>query len=193
MANSYSYVFDSLTRIGDDNCSIGEREVQNQNFSNYPLKSFFAQDCGMTRPLNFATKQPNVFPTGSATGSNVGIGGCNVDQDTELKNGDILPEIKSRISLQPRPYLTVPYLGKGPSKPVLESQLLQGSYSFDKKSCKNLMKKSFGNTDVELIPSLKATVQNPANLIEGVAAEGWIRGGLPSRELSRDNDYFKRN
>ena len=68
MANSYSYVFDSLTRIGDDNCSIGEREVQNQNFSNYPLKSFFAQDCGMTRPVAFATKQPNVFPTGTPTG-----------------------------------------------------------------------------------------------------------------------------
>ena len=40
-----------------------------------------------------------------------------------------------------------------------------------------------------MIPSLKATVQNPANLVEGVAADGWIRGGLPSRELTRDQDY----
>ena len=193
MANSFSYVFDSLTRIGDDNCSIGEREVQNQNFSNYPLKSFFAQDCGMRRPVDFATKQPNVFPTGTPTGTNVGLGGCNVDQDTQLKQGDIAPEIKSRISLQKRPFLTVPYLGKGPSKPVLESQLMQGSFDFDKKSCKNLMEKSFRNTSDDLVPSLKASIQNPANLIEDIAAEGWIRGGLPSRELSRDNDYFKRN
>ena len=133
------------------------------------------------------------FPTGPATGSNVGIGGCNVDEDTELKTGDLAPEIKARISLQTRPFLTVPYLGKGPSKPVLESQLLQGSFTFDKRSCKNLMEKSFRNTDVELVPSLKASIQNPANLIEDIAAEGWIRGGLPSRELTRDNDYFKRN
>ena len=28
--------------------------------------------------------------------------------------------------------------------------------------------------------------------IEGVAAEGWIRGGLPSRELTRDQDYLER-
>ena len=44
----------------------------------------------------------------------------------------------------------------------------------------------------ELVPTLKATIQNPVNLIEDSAAEGWIRGGLPSRELSRDKDYFKR-
>jgi hypothetical protein len=42
-----------------------------------------------------------------------------------------------------------------------------------------------------MIPSLKASVTNPANLVEGVAAEGWIRGGLPSRELVKDKDYAK--
>ena len=41
-----------------------------------------------------------------------------------------------------------------------------------------------------MIPSLEATITNPANLVEGVAAEGWIRGGLPSRELIRDKEYF---
>jgi len=28
--------------------------------------------------------------------------------------------------------------------------------------------------------------------MRGVAADGWIRGGLPSRELSRDQDYFRK-
>ena len=37
-----------------------------------------------------------------------------------------------------------------------------------------------------MIPSLKSSVTNPANLIEDSAADGWIRGGLPSRELSKD-------
>ena len=44
-----------------------------------------------------------------------------------------------------------------------------------------------------MIPTLQATIQNPANLVEGVAAEGWIRGGLPSRELTRDQDYLERH
>ena len=39
-----------------------------------------------------------------------------------------------------------------------------------------------------LIPSIESTVTNPANSVEGVAAEGWIRGGVPSRLLSREED-----
>ena len=54
------------------------------------------------------------------------------------------------------------------------------------------MEKSFDNHKGNLIPSLQATIQNPANLVEGVAADGWIRGGMPSRELARDNEFFKK-
>ena len=56
------------------------------------------------------------------------------------------------------------------------------------------MEKSFENhTTTPLVPTLHATIQNPANLVEGVAADGWIRGGLPSRELTRNRDYLERN
>ena len=44
-----------------------------------------------------------------------------------------------------------------------------------------------------LIPSLQETIQNPHNLVENVAARGWIRGGLPTRDLIRDQDYFQRH
>ena len=68
---------------------------------------------------------------------------------------------------------------------------MQGGYTGDKKSCKILMEKTH-KINQDLVPSLKASIQNPANLCEATAADGWIRGGLPSRELSRDQDYFKR-
>ena len=55
------------------------------------------------------------------------------------------------------------------------------------------MEKSLRDEQIDLVPSLKASIQNPANLCEDVAAEGWIRGGLPSRELSRDKDYFQKH
>ena len=57
---------------------------------------------------------------------------------------------------------------------------------------KNLVRLLWKKLDLikDLVPSLKASIQNPANLCEGIAAEGWIRGGLPSRELSRDQDSF---
>ena len=40
-----------------------------------------------------------------------------------------------------------------------------------------------------LLPSIENSITNPANLVEGVAADGWIRGGLPSRDLTRDQAY----
>ena len=40
-----------------------------------------------------------------------------------------------------------------------------------------------------MIPELASSITNPANCIEGAAAEGWIRG-LPSRDLTKDQDYF---
>ena len=47
-----------------------------------------------------------------------------------------------------------------------------------------------GYSNYPLIPSIANSVTNPANLVEGVADEGWIRGGLPSRELQKDQDYL---
>ena len=44
-----------------------------------------------------------------------------------------------------------------------------------------------------LIPSIQNTITNPANLVEGVAADGWIRGGVPSRELQKDQDYLTKH
>lgn len=183
----YNFTFDNLSRIGDDTCGISEREMQNQNFGNYPLQSFFLQDCGMNKSISFATNQPNVF----YKGGHGGLGGCTIDSESNLKLGSIQTNPKCRISLQQRPFLTVPFLGRGPSRPIEETKLMQGGYTGDKKACKTLMEKTM-RTNQDLVPSLKATIQNPANLCESTAHDGWIRGGLPSRELSRDQDYFRK-
>ena len=190
MATVSNYTFDNMSRIGDDSCSLSQRNIQNTQSSNYALKSFFAQDCGMARPIEFATNQPNVFYNGS---HQVGLGGCNIDANSDLLIGTINTHPKCRISLYQRPFVTVPYLGRGPPRPVIEARLQQGAMIQDLKSCKTIMDKSFEQyTSTPLIPSVKATIQNPANLVEGVAARGWIRGGLPSRELTRDQEYLGR-
>ena len=45
-------------------------------------------------------------------------------------------------------------------------------------------------SNTPLLPSVKDRLTNPAYSVEGVASSGWIRGGIPSRELTRDKDYF---
>tara|TARA_A100001011_G_scaffold312416_1_gene329846 strand:- start:5145 stop:5723 length:579 start_codon:yes stop_codon:yes gene_type:complete len=188
MATTHNYTFDEVSRIGNDPCGISERDMQNQQFGSYLTQNHWASNCGMTAPINFATSQPNVYYTGG-----VGVTeSCTVDNDSRLRIGSTQTNPKCRITLLERPFKTVPFLGRGPGNPVLESKLMQGANLSDKKSCKQITEKSFRNTDVQLVPTLKATIQNANNLVEGVAADGWIRGGLPSRELTRDMDYFKR-
>ena len=101
---------------------------------------------------------------------------------------------KCRISLFQRPFATVPFLGRGESNSILESQIQQGDMVQNRKSINTTAEISYiPYTNYPLLPSIQATVTNPANLVEGVAADGWIRGGLPSRDLTRDQDYFKQH
>lgn len=182
------FTFNNMSRIGDDECDLSQRNLQNVKESNYLLTSFHANECGMKKPIEFATSQPSINYSGSRQ---MGIGGCNVDENTVLRDGDGLSQPKCRITLNERPFLTVPYLGRGPSNPVLEAHLQQGDQIINKKSVYPSSEQSYIQHQMyPLVPSIKATVTNPANLVEGVAADGWIRGGLPSRELTRDKDYF---
>ena len=140
----------------------------------------------MTKAKDFALNQPNVFYKGS---NQVGISGCNVDDNSELLINPI-SKPKCKISLLERPFATVPYLGRGSSNTVLESQIQQGDFATNKKSVNALSEQShLDHSMYPLIPSISSTINNPANLVEGVAVEGWVKGGVPSRELTRDKDY----
>ena len=185
MASVYDYTFNQLTRIGDDSCDKSQRNVQNASASTYMLNQF-RPECPMKSSMDFALSQPNVNYIGS---HQMGIGGCNVDESSELLLSS-LSRPRCKLSLLQRPYLTVPFLGRGQIDAVLESQIQQGDLANNRKSITNLTEVShIKYSNVPMIPSLQATITNPANLIEGAAAEGWIRGGLPSRDLVKDNDY----
>jgi hypothetical protein len=185
MASVHDYKFYNTTRLGDDQCDMSQRTVQNSNAANYMLHNF-KPACPMNDAIDFATSQPNVNYTGS---HQVGINGCNIDENSTLLMSELLKP-KCRISLLQRPFVTVPFLGKGRSDIILESQIQQGDFANNRKSANpssEISHMTYRNTP--MIPSLQSTITNPANLIEGVAAEGWIRGGVPSRELARDKDY----
>jgi hypothetical protein len=185
MASVHNYNFYQTTRLGDDKTDLSQRTLQNSEFANYILDSF-RPSCPMNTAIDFATSQPNVNFTGSRQ---LSVGGTNIAESSQLLINDI-SRSKCRISLLERPYLTIPYLGRGKCDPMLESQMQQGDFANNKKSINpssEVCYTPYYNTP--MIPSLQATINNPANLIESSAADGWIRGGLPSRELARDKDY----
>jgi hypothetical protein len=143
----------------------------------------------MNSAFDLALSQPAVNYSGS---HQVGINGCNIDESSMLSLAE-LSRGRSKLSLFQRTFTTVPYLGRGKSNPILESQIQQGDMFSNRKSVNNVTEMSFTNySNTPMIPTLKATINNPANLIEGVAAEGWIRGGIPSRELVRDKEYTQK-
>ena len=188
MAYISNFSFDNLSRIGDDNCALSQRNIQNVEAANYLLTNYFVQDCGMKKPIEIATNQPNVFYNGS---HQVGLGGCNVDANSNLLIGTIQTRSKCPISLYERPFKTVPYLGRGPSNPVLESQIQQGDLARTQRSVNNITESSFLNNHyTPLVASLKETITNPINLVEGIAHENWVRGGVPSRDLTKDGDNY---
>jgi len=35
-----------------------------------------------------------------------------------------------------------------------------------------------------------STIDNPVNLVEGVADKNWVRGGMPSREIAKCDSHY---
>jgi hypothetical protein len=191
MANVSSYTFDNMSRIGLDNCNKSQTDIQNVASCNYTLQNYFASDCSMRSPIELATTQPGIMYNG---GYGSGSGGCNINDSSNLLIGTIQTHPKCRIDLFQRPFATVPYLGRGSVNPIIEAQIQQGETNVNKRSVNTLSEKSYIKYHhTPLLPSVKERLTNPANSVEGVASEGWIRGGVPSRELTRDTDYFNQH
>jgi hypothetical protein len=191
MANYSGYTFDNMSRIGLDECSLSQDMIQNVSACNYMTQNFFASDCSMKKPIDLATTQPGIMYNG---GYNVGAGGCNINDSSKLQIGTIQTNPRCRIDLFHRPFATVPYLGRGSVNPVIESQMLQGEQNINKRSVNNLSEKSYIKyQQTPLLPAVQEKMDNPANKIENVAYDGWVRGGVPSRELTRDNDFVNKH
>lgn len=191
MAHYAGYTFHNLSRIGLDDCNLSQTDIQNIASCNYSTQNYFASDCSMRKPIDLAVSQPGIMYNG---GYMVGAGGCNIDQSSRLQIGTIQTHPPCRIDLFHRPFATVPYLGRGSVNPVMEAQLMQGEQIVNKRSTNNLGEKSYIKYhQTPLLPEIQKRMNNPANQIESVASDGWIRGGIPSRELTRDADYTNKH
>jgi hypothetical protein len=188
MAHVSDFTFNTMGRIGSDNCSQDINSIENAQACSYLLQNYFTSDCNMSKAKQLAVTQPGINYSGSM-GSD--MCGSNIDDSSKLLIGSIQTNPKARIDLFQRPFATVPYLGRGAVDPILESQIQQGEAVTNKRTVTRLTEKShLRYRTTPLIPEMQQTVQNPDNIIEANASQGWIRGGVPSRELSRDRDMY---
>ena len=181
------YSFFNLGRIGSEQVDNTQRQVLNTRLANYTLSNYFSDPTSNSH-IDFATAYPQL--TFNAVNGGSGVGGAAVDADSKLRIQNEQTRSLDKLNLNTRPFITVPYLGRGSCDPSLESQLLQGELSTDKKSVSTIMTKSF--MEYSLYPldaKMEERVNNPANTVEEAALDGWVRGGIKTRQMANDNHY----
>lgn len=191
MFSTSSYLFNNAGRIGADVTDQSQRNVYNTRFANHTLADYFS-DKTTDSHVKFATKQPVVMFSGTTHGS--GLHGSVVDDESMLHLKAEQDHSVEKLQLFQRPFVTVPYLGRGSCDPTLESQLLHGEMVTDRKSTSTIMDKSF--SQYALYPTdkkMEDRVNNAANYVEEAALEGWVRGGMSTREMSTDEIMKKNN
>lgn len=165
-------------RLGDDSTTESQRTMQNVRYDSY-LHSNFFQNMDAAE-MKFATSLPAVIPNGLSHG--LGIPGSIVDVDSSLVVKTEQERHLGRLQLNERPFVTVPYLGRGSCDPDVESQLMQGEAVADKKSVSTVMSQSFmGYTMRPADSKLEQRVQDPKFTVEEAALKGWVRGGSDTR------------
>ena len=177
-------MFNSQGRLGADATDATQQSLQNTRFANYMLSSFFS-DSASDAHVMFATQQPAMMSSGTVYGG--GLSGSAVDVDSRLTIHQQNERSLERLQLMQRPFLTVPYLGRGSCDPTLESKMLQGEMVAEKKSVGTVMDKSFmGYAMYPSDAAMEARVSDARNTVEEAALDGWVRGGAPSRAAAFD-------
>lgn len=177
------FSFDNNTRITEDQCYLDQRSIQNTAQCNYMTQNFFSADSTMAKPISLATSQPGVFFNG---GHSVGAGGYNIDESTMLQRSVVPDEPISRLDLFSRPFVTVPFLGRGAVNPDLEHKLIHGTITSSRKTQVNSGEVNhLEYTQMPLLPDAQKHVDSLSVVLES-GDQDWQRGGIHTREMNRD-------
>jgi len=191
MATLSTYTFNNMGNLGSDVTDQSQKTVYNTRFANYTLSNYFSEIASDSH-VRFAVPQPTLNFTGMAHGH--GLGASTVDVDTSLLMKTEQERALEKLQLFERPFLTVPYLGRGSADPTLESQLLQGEGVSDKKSTSTIMEKSFAPYSLYPMDSkMEDFVKDPKNTVQEAALDGWTRGGASTRDMAGDDGLVKNN
>jgi hypothetical protein len=112
--------------------------------------------------------------------------------DDELRVGKLGVHNGDANQLFTRPFLTIPYMGKGKHFVDSESDLLNQEITLQSKQCNSLAGVFLKNQFTPLVPNLKDNIQNPNNIIPEDSRRDWVRGGIDTTQIRKDIDYFSR-
>jgi hypothetical protein len=183
MSSSTDFMFNNLGGTRSDVVDQSERSLQNTRFSNYMLSNFAADSIRPEEVINFASSQPSMIMNGASKGD--GIDGSVIDVESLLTVSQEQARALEKLTLQQRPFLTVPYLGRGSCDTVVESQLQQGEEVHDKKSVSTIMEKAFTDYSLYVVDNnMEQRTSTTQYTVQEDALNGWVRGGSNTRTTS---------
>ena len=169
-----NYMFNNMSRLGNDESDISQKTVYNTRFSNYMLSNYFSDN--QSNPVTFSTNQPAVMLNGSW-----GIPAASVDMDSKLIMGGELERPWDKLELTPRIFSTVPYLGRGSCDPTLENMIRCGETTIDRKSVSTVSETSYSGHDFYPGDGLDKEPNESSAL-------GFEWGGIDSRSVFLGNN-----
>jgi hypothetical protein len=175
------------TRLTNDKDGIDYYNKQSQFPGKYITNNYHSCSCKATEISNTAFSQPNIFfRDGYGWTSNEG---CNIDSDSLLRNGSLITNPgPNKRQLFTRPYLSVPFKGKGLGNSDKECKLIKGKFILNKDNSDKISEKTLGNF-IPLVSKIKKNIQKPSNIITEDNRKDWIRGGVPSRQIIKNMNY----
>lgn len=173
------FAINEFTRTWDDTCEVTQHIRDSTGPGNYMVTNLVPKQTA-------AAKVEYVNPTLLGR-EGFGYNNSNIDADSRLRNDQTQAgRQRCPLHVQARPFATVPYMGNGRGNPDVESNLIYSEFARIERPCGTVTETFFDGQFTPLVPHLAAHIQNPANLVPEVAAGGWIRGGVPSRQFIRD-------
>lgn len=165
------------------------RDKQSVGIGNYHLDNMYGCECGLSTAREIYLNQPTVNFISGGSGW-MGENGCLIDNDSKLRTNNLTNKnyIHQLKNLQ-KPG----FFGKGKYDVNTESIIRNGNITKVDKPCNVLSGSSTLQYSLTpMIKSLENTVQDTTHIVQEDVLNTWTRGGIPSRQIMKNNDYNNR-
>ena len=189
LSNNKSLELNQATDLKNDIEYKTSSETQSEKFGRYNIQNFQSSECRAESQRNLSIVHPTVnFRDGRGWSS---IEGCNIDDDSKLRNSKNLTNTREIHQLMARPLLTTSFKSRGSFNQETESKLIFSEPTSQKKQCNSLAGVSIDRFGAQ-IKNIKDNIQNPKNIIPEDNDKLWRRGGIDTRNLVRDSSCANR-
>ena len=170
--------FDQHSSLGSDQCTVISKDTENQRINEYQLNGFAFGGAGSVCPSRQTLKDMELEHVNLRLKFGYGYAdNCTVDNDSKVRiDPNSMTHDGHKQQLFTRLYQAVPNLGRGVSRPDIESRLLH-SHIDETRHCTD---GAPWDRFVPLVACLKNDVQNDQHIIPT-----WVHGGEATRDYVR--------